>query len=78
MSYTPARIFKLPGGIIQEDTPADIVVVDLKKSYEIDADKFVSLGKNTPFNGKKVKGKVEYTMVSGQLVVSRGVLGGNK
>ena len=78
MSYTPARIFKLPGGIIQEAPPADIVVVDLKKSYEIDADKFVSLGKNTPFNGKKVKGKVEYTMVSGQLVVSRGVLGGNK
>ncbi len=77
MSYTPARIFKLQGGVIRKDAPADITVIDLKKDYEIDADKFVSLGKNTPFNGKKVRSRVEYTMVSGRLVVSQGVLGGS-
>lgn len=77
MSYSPARIFKLQGGVIKKDAPADITVIDLKEDYEIDADTFVSLGKNTPFHGKKVRGKVEYTMVSGRLVVSQGVLGGS-
>ena len=54
MSAKPAEILSLTGGCLKEGAPADITVVDLNAKYVIDGAKFVSKGKNTPFNGYEV------------------------
>ena len=45
-----------------------MVIVDFDAVYTIDASKFVSKGKNTPFHGKKVWGRVLKTLVDGNVV----------
>lgn len=67
MSKAPAEILNLEGGELKEGAPADIAIVDFEKSYVIDGSKFVSKGKNTPFNGYKVYGEVQYTLVDGEI-----------
>lgn len=68
MSYNPAKIMKFDQGDIQPGKMADIVVFDPNKTYKIDKNKFLSKGKNTPFHGRKVTGKVKYTLCQGELV----------
>lgn len=68
MSYNPAKILGLDKGVIEEGKPADIVVFDAKKEYTIDTKDFYSKGRNTPFEGKKVKGVVVATIVNGKIV----------
>ncbi len=67
MSAAPARILGLTGGELKEGEPADITIVDLNEKYVIDSKKFLSKGKNTPFNGFEVYGKVLYTIVDGKI-----------
>ena len=66
-SRAAAKILGLEGGEIKVGAPADLAVVDFNKSYVIDGNKFVSKGKNTPFNGYKVFGEVQYTLVDGEI-----------
>ncbi len=68
MSYNPARIIEIDKGDIQPGKVADIVIFDPEKGYTIDKNKFASKGKNTPFHGRKVKGKVRMTLVGGHVV----------
>lgn len=70
MSLNPARILGLECGTLQEGRPADVIVVDVEHPYKIDKTKFVSKGRNTPFNGREVKGKVLYTICDGKVVYS--------
>ena len=65
MSANPAQILNLDGGEIKEGATADLTVVDLNKKWTIDGEKFLSKGKNTPFNGYEVYGAVSYTIVDG-------------
>lgn len=67
MSYHPAEILHLEGGTIEVGGVADFTIVDLNEEWTIDRTKFVSKGKNTPFHGRKVYGKVKYTVVDGEL-----------
>jgi len=67
MSFNPANILSLQGGAIEVGAPADLAVVDLNEEWTIDGNRFVSKGKNTPFNGRKVFGKVKYTVVDGEI-----------
>lgn len=48
--------------------PADITIADFDAEYVIDKNNFVSKGKNTPFHGRKVSGRIEYTIVGGAVV----------
>ena len=68
MSLTPAKLLKNGKGTLKEGSVADLVVADINEEYVIDSDKFLSKGKNTPFNGKKVRGKVLYTLCGGKVV----------
>lgn len=68
MSVNPARILKLDKGCIGEGKIADLVIADPDAEYTIDNTLFYSKGKNTPFLGLPVTGKVEYTFVSGKQV----------
>ncbi len=67
MSANPAKTLGLEGGEIAEGAVADLAIVDLKAKYTIDGNKFISKGKNTPFNGYEVYGKVCCTLVDGEV-----------
>jgi dihydroorotase len=67
MSKNPARILGLETGIT-EGLPADITVIDPEFSYTIDADRFYSKSRNTPFQGWKTMGKALVTIVGGSIV----------
>lgn len=68
MSYNPAKVIGLDKGDIAPGKTADIVVFNPKKEYAIDKNTFASKGKNTPFHGRKVCGKVSATIVGGYIV----------
>lgn len=68
MSYNPAKIIGVDKGQLVEGKVADIVIADFNEEYTIDVSKFVSKGKNTPFGGKKVKGRVYQTIVDGKVI----------
>ncbi len=70
MSGNPARILGLSGGELKEGAPADLTVADLNKKWKVDPKDFVSKGKNTPFAGREVYGKVVYTVVDGSVKYS--------
>ena len=67
MSAAPARILGLEGGSLKEGGVADIMLADLDEKYTIDPKDFLSKGKNTPFAGKEVYGRVKCTIVDGNI-----------
>ena len=68
MSTNPCRILSVPGGTLSAGAPADITIADMDSEYVIDKNTFLSKGKNTPFDGAKVNGRVYYTIVGGNIV----------
>ena len=68
MSYAPAKVFNLPGGSLKPGNLADITIIDPNFSYKIDVNQFYSKGRNCPFHGWEVKGKVIMTIISGNIV----------
>lgn len=67
MSAAPARILGLDGGELKEGGVADVMIADLDENWIVDSSKFVSKGKNTPFNGYELCGVVKYTIVNGEI-----------
>lgn len=68
MSVNPAKVLGMDKGCIDVGKTADIVITDPKEEYVIRVNEFASKGKNTPFDGRKVIGKVKYTILSGEVV----------
>ena len=68
MSYNAAKIIGINKGDIQPGKVADIVIFDPNVTYQIDKNTFVSKGKNTPFDGRTVTGKVRTTIAGGHVV----------
>ena len=68
MSYNPARILGIDRGSLEVGKIADVVIIDPEKEYTINVNTFASKGKNTPFDGKKVKGMVKMTICDGIIV----------
>ena len=67
MSINPRKRFGIGGGT-DEGQSADFTVIDLNAEYEINPDEFYSMGKATPFEGFKVKGKIVHTYVGGEKI----------
>ena len=70
MSYNPARIVGIDKGDIQPGKKADVVIFDPNETYKIDKNTFASKGRNTPFDGREVTGRVKLTICDGNIVYS--------
>lgn len=68
MSYNPAKILGIDKGTLKEGSVADITIFDADEEYTVDKNDFESKGKNTPFDGYKLFGKVKYTILDGEIV----------
>ncbi|MDR0932831.1 MAG: dihydroorotase [Victivallales bacterium] len=64
----PAEVLGFEDYSLADGNCADIVIFDPTKKYTVDADKFKSKSRNTPFNGQQVQGKVCATLVGGRMV----------
>jgi dihydroorotase len=74
LTIGPAQILKLNKGTLKPGADADLVIVDPKREWTVDASKLASRSKNTPFDGFKLTGKVLHTIVGGKIVVKNAKL----
>jgi dihydroorotase len=70
LTVNPSKILNLKAGRIKRDFPADLTIIDPKTSWVVNSKEFKSKSKNSPFGGKKLWGKVRYTIVDGKIVHS--------
>jgi dihydroorotase len=65
LSFNPAKIVGIPKGTLRPGTKADILIVDIKREFRVEAERFLSLGKNTPFDRWLLKGMAIMTICKG-------------
>ncbi|MDR2089739.1 MAG: dihydroorotase [Clostridiales Family XIII bacterium] len=70
MSADPARLLGIPRGSLLAGVAADLAVIDVERPHTVRCAEFVSKGKNSPFDGARVYGKVRFTMRGGVLTWS--------
>lgn len=68
MTAGPAKALGIDAGRLAVGKPADITVIDPDIEWTVEGDKFSSKGRNTPFEGWKLKGRAVMTMVEGKIV----------
>jgi dihydroorotase (multifunctional complex type) len=70
LSEKPAEIFNLKDrGRLEQGKKADLVAVDFNRKFKIDASKFHSKAKYSPFDGWEVQGRPVKTFVNGRLIM---------
>jgi dihydroorotase len=67
MTQNPAKIIGIDKGTLSKGRQADVTIIDPDAEYKIDAGKFRSKSRNCPYHGWTVKGKVEKTIVGGEI-----------
>lgn len=68
MTVEPSRILGVSKGRLALGEDADIVIFDPNEEWIVDPEQFASKGRNTPFGGCKLKGRVKYTIVGGHVI----------
>jgi len=68
MTAAPAAIMGIAAGHLAINEDADICIFDPEQYWTVEASKLISQGKNSPFLGRELAGKVRYTLVNGHLV----------
>jgi len=69
LTVEPARVLDIPLlGTLKVGAPADVTIFDPDTEWEVDADLFASMGRNTPLNGCALRGKVMATIFGGKVV----------
>jgi dihydroorotase len=68
LTIEPANLLKLDAGTLSIGAKADITLIDPDREWTVDASKFESLSRNTPFDGWKLKGRAVRTIVGGETV----------
>lgn len=66
LAANPAKLVGIPAGSLKVGSPADFMLSDLNASYELTASELHSKSKNSPFIGRKIKGRVVATFVGGE------------
>jgi dihydroorotase len=64
----PLRILGLPGGRLRPGEVADLCLFDAQARWKVEPAALFSQGKNTPFLGYELPGRVRYTLVGGSVV----------
>ncbi len=72
MSVGPAKILGMDRGMIAPGKAADLAIIDVLEEYAIDPSAFFTKGRNTPFAGRKVYGRVMTTIVGGEVIYNDG------
>ena len=67
MTIYPAKIMGINKGTLKNGADADVVIVNTNKEFKIESEKFVSKGKNTPFEGWVLKGAAVITICKGNI-----------
>lgn len=70
LTYNPASILRIDRGVIQEGSIADLAIIDPECEYILNEEDILSRSKNTPFIGKRLKGRNIITITEGQIVWS--------
>ena len=73
LCVNPRKIFRLPGGTIEAGQPADLTVLDLDHGGVVNPEGFRSLGRATPFAGRRVDAAVVMTLAGGNIVFPEGL-----
>lgn len=68
LTVSPARIINIPAGTLSIGADADVTIFDPNAAFVVEAEKFVSRARNTPFAGRSLRGKVRTTLVRGKVV----------
>lgn len=68
MTVQPALILGLDKGTLKPGCDADVLIFDPDEEWTVDPEQFASKGRNTPFGGHKLKGKVKYTIAGGRVI----------
>ncbi|HEX2926956.1 MAG TPA: dihydroorotase [Ruminiclostridium sp.] len=74
MSFNPSQMLGLNKGSIEIGAAADLMIFDLNEEYTVDTSKLESKSKNSPYDGFKLYGQPQYTIVNGNPVVREKVL----
>ncbi len=72
MSSSPAALLGLPKGTLGIGCDADLVLFAPNQEWVIDKEQFASKGRNTPFHGRTVRGRVKYTISQGTIIYQEG------
>ena len=65
----PARVLRIPRGTLSPGAEADVALCDPEREWTVEPEKFYSKGRNTPFAGWTLRGKMLHTLISGVWVV---------
>ncbi len=68
VTLAPAELLGLPAGRLARGAPADLVLCDVDAPLVVNADHLVSKSKNSPFDGRRLQGRVLKTVVEGRVV----------
>ncbi len=68
MTLNPAKILKLNAGQIKIGMPADVTIIDPEVNWVVEPREFKSKSKNSPFGGRKLKGRAFLTIMDGKIV----------
>jgi len=67
MTVNPARIIGIDKGTLGRGRQGDVTIIDPDAEWVVDVNKFVSKSRNCPYHGWKLRGKVDKTLVGGEL-----------
>ena len=68
VTLAPAELLGLAAGRLAKGAPADLILCDIDAPVVVDADRLVSKSKNSPFDGRRLQGRVIKTVVEGRVV----------
>jgi len=67
LTVNPAAVIAPTLGLLQEGSPADITIIDPKKRWTVNVDKFASKARNCPYHGWRLKSRATVTIVGGEV-----------
>jgi dihydroorotase len=72
ITQAPAAIIGVAAGTLRPGAVADLCIVDASQAWTVQRDALYSQGKNTPFLGIELVGRIRQTLLEGQVVYERG------